>query len=138
MYFGDTNIWAAHSPDGIQWTTIQEPVLRPRDGHFDSRLVEPGPAPIRTDDGILLIYNGADDDLVYGVGQVLLDPENPTQVLDRTAQPFLSPTTELERGGQISNVVFAEGLARLGNTWFLYYGMGDSGIGVATHAAGAE
>ena len=138
MYFGDTNIWAAHSPDGIQWTPVEEPVMRPRDGHFDSRLVEPGPAPIMTDGGILLIYNGADDDLVYGVGQVLLDPDDPTHVLDRTEVPFLTPTTELERGGQISNVVFAEGLARLGDTWFLYYGMGDSGIGVATHTPGSE
>lgn len=132
MYFGDTNIWAAHSENGITWTVVEEPVLTPRVDQFDSRLVEPGPAPIMTDDGILLLYNGADDELVYAAGQALFDPTDPTKLIARSTQPFLLPTTELERTGQIPNVVFIEGLARFNDRWFLYYGMGDSGIGVAT------
>lgn len=131
MYFGDTNIWAAHSEDGIQWTVVEEPVLTPRDGKFDSRLVEPGPAPIITEDGILLLYNGADDDLFYASGQALFSPSDPTELIARSEAPFLTPTTELERTGQIPNVVFIEGLVRFDDRWFLYYGMGDSGIGVA-------
>lgn len=138
MYFGDTNIWAAHSEDLVHWTPIEEPVMRPRDGHFDSELVEPGPSPFMTDQGILMIYNGADDDLVYGVGQVLLDPEDPTRVVARSDTPFLTPTSDLEKHGQISNVVFAEGLVQHQDTWYLYYGMGDSGIGVATFTPDAE
>ncbi|HEY7416940.1 MAG TPA: hypothetical protein VH593_17270, partial [Ktedonobacteraceae bacterium] len=38
MYFGDTNIWAAYSTDLLSWTIIEEPVLFPREGCFDSRL----------------------------------------------------------------------------------------------------
>lgn len=133
MYYGDTNIWAATSDDLINWTPIEEPVMRPREGMFDSGLIEPGPTPLITDDGILMLYNSADDDLVYRAGQVLFDINDPTNVLERSDSHFLEPDTQLEVEGQIPNVVFIEGLAKLGNTWYLYYGMGDSGIGVATY-----
>lgn len=133
MYYGDTNIWAATSDDLISWTPIEEPVMRPREGMFDSGLIEPGPTPLITDDGILLLYNSADDDLVYRAGQVLFDINDPTKVLKRSDTYFMEPDTQLEVEGQIPNVVFIEGLARLGNIWYLYYGMGDSGIGVATY-----
>ena len=89
MYFGDTNIWAAHSPDGLEWTVVEEPVLTPRAGMFDSRLVEPGPAPLMTEEGILLLYNGADQDLVYSAGQALFDPRDPTRLIARSEEPFL-------------------------------------------------
>ena len=131
MYFGDTDIWAAHSPDLLHWTVVEEPVLRRRPGRFDSRLVEPGPPPVRTDDGILLLYNGADDDLVYVNAQALFDPSDPTRLLERSETPFLAPSTRLEQEGQVPNVVFIEGLVSFRNRWLLYFGMGDSGIGVA-------
>lgn len=131
MYYGDTNIWAAHSKDLLNWNTIEEPVLKPREGYFDSRLVEPGPQPLMTNQGILLLYNGADQNLVYESGQALFDANDPTKLIKRSKTSFLKPNTKLEQEGQVPNVVFIEGLARLNNTWFLYYGMGDSGIGVA-------
>src|SRR6056297_2023244 len=133
MYYGDTNIWAATSDDLITWTPVEEPVMQPREEMFDSRLIEPGPTPLITDDGILMLYNSADDDLVYRAGQVLFDINDPTKVLKRSDTHFMEPDSELEVDGQIPNVVFIEGLARLENTWYLYYGMGDSGIGVAMY-----
>jgi predicted GH43/DUF377 family glycosyl hydrolase len=135
MYFGDTNIWAAWSDDLLNWTVVEEPVMEPREGMFDSGLIEPGPTPLVREDGILLLYNSADEDLVYRTGQALFDRNDPTRLLKRSDTYFLEPETELEEGGQIPNVVFIEGLARLGNTWYLYFGMGDSGIGVATAPA---
>jgi len=133
MYYGDTNIWAATSDDLINWTPVEEPVMQPREEMFDSRLIEPGPTPLITDDGILMLYNSADEDLVYRAGQVLFDINDPTKVLKRSDTHFMEPDSELEVDGQIPNVVFIEGLARLENTWYLYYGMGDSGIGVAMY-----
>ena len=44
---------------------LHEPVLPRRPGQFDSRVVEPGPSPIVTKDGIVMVYNAADDKLVY-------------------------------------------------------------------------
>jgi beta-1,2-mannosidase len=132
MYFGDTNIWAAHSTDLINWTVVEEPAIRPRPGMFDSRLVEPGPPPMMTEHGILLLYNSADDSLKYAAAQALFDPKNPAQLIARSDEPFLEVTNELEKSGQIANVVFVEGLIESEGIWYLYYGMGDSGIGVAT------
>ena len=133
MFFGDTNIWAASSTDLLTWTVVEEPVLRPRPGYFDSRLVEPGPQPLLTDDGILLLYNAADSALHYAAGQALLDPADPTKLLARSDTPFMTPTVELEQTGQVPNVVFIQGLVDFKDRWFLYFGMGDSGIGVATY-----
>src|SRR6185437_4358493 len=60
---GQTGV--AYSDDLIHWTEpLDHPVLPHRAGKFDSRVVEPGPPPIVTKDGILLVYNGADDNLV--------------------------------------------------------------------------
>ena len=138
MYFGDTNIWAASSTDLLHWTVVEEPVLRPRPGHFDSRLVEPGPAPVLTDAGILLLYNAADSTLAYASGQALFDPADPTILLARSDTPFLTPTTILEQTGQVSNVVFIQGLVDFQGRSLLYFGMGDSGIGVAVHTPDGE
>lgn len=132
MYFGDTDVWAAHSEDLISWTMVEEPVLKRRAGQFDSRVVEPGPVPMMTDEGILLLYNGADDDLVYRSGQALFDTNDPTKLIARSGTPFLTPDVQLEKEGQVPNVVFIQGLVEFKDTWYLYYGMGDSGIGVAT------
>lgn len=132
MYFGDTNIWTAYSEDLLHWTMIEEPVLKPRKGKFDSRLVEPGPPPLMTKDGILLLYNAADEKLVYETGQVLFDAQDPTKLIARSDSSFLRPEAHLEQEGQIPNVVFIEGLVQFKGKWFLYFGMGDSGIGVAT------
>lgn len=131
MYYGDTNIWIAWSEDLINWTPVEKPVMHPRDGMFDSRLIEPGPTPIITDRGILLLYNSADEDLVYRTAQALFDINDPTKLLQRSDSWFLAPEMEMEVQGQIPNVVFIEGYAELAGRGYLYYGMGDSGIGVA-------
>jgi predicted GH43/DUF377 family glycosyl hydrolase len=133
MYFGDTNIWAAHSNNLHDWTVMEKPVLQPRKDHFDSLLVEPGPPPLITKDGILLLYNGADSGSRYACGQALFDKNDPTKIMQRSEGPFLSPSHAIEFSGQVPNVVFIEGLVAFQNRWFLYYGMGDSGIGVAVH-----
>lgn len=131
MYFGDTNIWIAWSEDLINWTPVEDPVMYTREGMFDSGLIEPGPTPIITENGILMLYNSADDDLVYRTSQALFDINDPTRLLKRSDNYFLAPELELEVDGQIPNVVFIEGYAELDNRGFLYFGMGDSGIGVA-------
>ena len=46
---------------------------------------------------------------------------------------FVNVPEVMEYARSLPNVVFAEGLVALNDSWFLYYGMGDSGIGVAKH-----
>lgn len=130
MYFGDSNIWIAYSDDLIHWEAEMEPVMRLRIGYFDSKLVEPGPPPIITDEGILLIYNGSDQQSRYSTGWVLFSKEDPTKVLRRANEPILEVTKDWEKFGKVYNVVFAEGLVEYEDTWYLYYGAADTYIAV--------
>ncbi len=123
----------AYSEDLLHWTeALDQPVLRSRPGTFDSKVVEPGPAPIITPEGIFLIYNGADDQLLYSTGWVLFDKKDPTKVLARSEKPIFSPGPEWEKVGQVPNVVFVEGLVRDKNRWLIYYGGADKYVGVVS------
>lgn len=131
MYFGDSSIWIAYSDDLIDWDVVNEPVMKIRPDHFDSRGIEPGPIPIMTEQGILLIYNGWNDNITYKVGAVLFSVDDPTRVLKRLDQPILEPTEVSELQGQVPNVVFASSLVQHEGVLYLYYGGADSCIGVA-------
>jgi beta-1,2-mannosidase len=79
----------ASSVDLIHWTdALDAPVLPRRPGRFDSRVVEPGPAPLLTGDGIVLIYNGADDGLVYRTGIARFDRRDPRRLLSARTRQF--------------------------------------------------
>jgi predicted GH43/DUF377 family glycosyl hydrolase len=122
----------AWSTDLLHWTdALDEPVLARRPGQFDSRVVEPGPPPVITQQGIFLIYNGADDHLVYRTGWALFDKQDPAKVLARADTPLFEPDEEWEKVGQVPNVVFVEGLVRSGTRWLFYYGGADKYVGVA-------
>lgn len=143
MYFGEGSIFHAWSDDLLHWTPApnDRPVLVPTPGSFGSYLVEVGPPPIRTNNGlILLLHNAAtkrdDGSVRYTCGQVLLDPSRPTEVLARMDRPWLQPRTLEERHGLVSNVTFVEGLVHFRDAWFAYYGQSDSTLGVAVYRVG--
>jgi len=122
----------ASSIDLLHWRdATREPVLTQRPSAFDSRVMEPGPAPILTDRGILLLYNGADDHLVYGPGWVLFDRSDPSRVLARADHPFVLPKFPWEKTGNVPNVIFLEGVVRNDSTLNLtgYYGAADKYVG---------
>jgi beta-1,2-mannosidase len=122
----------AYSNDLVHWTeATQMPVLPSRAGKFDARVVEPGPPPIITKHGILLIYNGADDKRVYRTGLALFSRHDPSKLIWRTGQPVFWPEKDWEKVGQVPNVVFLEGLAEKNGRYLLYYGSADKYVGVA-------
>ncbi|MBI3929661.1 MAG: glycosidase [Armatimonadetes bacterium] len=150
MIFGDTTMHLAVSADLVHWEPIEKPVLEPRWDRFDSLLVESGPPLLRTQEGILCIYNSAGHDLDppagstpeeaskflfaqrrYAVGMALLDPKDPTRVLARTDEPILTVTEDWEKNGYVGNVVFSEGLVKVNGEWLMHYGGADHVIGVA-------
>ncbi len=125
----------ASSTDLLHWTeATQSPVLPVRPGRFDSRVAEPGPSPIVTPDGIVLIYNGADDKLVYRTGVAIFDRNDPSKLLWRSDEPIFSPAKDWEKVGQVPNVVFVEGMVRQGSRYLFYYGGADKYVGVAEAA----
>jgi beta-1,2-mannosidase len=128
MYFlgtsaGNINqMGLAYSIDLLHWTeATKTPVLPRRPGMFDSRVVEPGPPPILTRDGIVLVYNGADDKLVYRTGIVVFDKKDARKVISRTDQPVFAPEREWEKVGQVPNVVFVEGAIKQADCYLFYY-----------------
>ena len=138
MYFLATSrdnrdqIGLASSTDLLHWTEATDaPVLPVRAGNFDSRVAEPGPAPILTPKGIVLIYNGADDKLVYRTGVAMFDRKDPRALLSRTDTPIFAPEKDWEKVGQVPNVVFVEGMVRKGERYLFYYGGADTNVGVA-------
>ena len=138
MYFlgtsadGTDQMGLASSADLIHWTEeTKTPVLPRRPGQFDSRVVEPGPPPMLTSDGIVLIYNGANDKLVYRTAVAIFDRNDPRKVLYRSDHPIFAPELEWEKVGQVPNVVFVEGMARKGDRLLFYYGGADKYVGVA-------
>src|SRR6266436_3508665 len=119
----------AYSSDLLHWSEVGDtPVLPRRPGMFDSRVVEPGPPPILTPRGIVLIYNGADDNLVYRTGVALFDRNDPRKLISRTDEPVFAPEKEWEMTGQVANVVFVEGAVVRHGRYFLYYGAGDKHV----------
>lgn len=138
MYFLGTSsdktdqMGLAYSPDLIHWIEATDaPVLPGRAGRFDSRVVEPGPPPIMTKDGIMLIYNAADDNLVYRTAIAIFDRRDPRKLLWRSEDPVFFPEKAWEKFGQVPNVVFVEGMAKHEGRYLLYYGAADKYVGVA-------
>jgi predicted GH43/DUF377 family glycosyl hydrolase len=138
MYFlgtsadGKDQAGLASSPDLIRWTEATEkPVLPVRSGQFDSRVAEPGPAPIITSGGIVLIYNGADDKLIYRTGVAIFDANDPSRLIWRSSMPVFSPERDWEKVGQVPNVVFVEGMIADRNRYLFYYGGADKFVGIA-------
>jgi len=122
----------ASSTDLLHWTeATQIPVLRVRPDRFDSRVAEPGPAPIVTPEGIVLIYNGADDKLVYRTGIAIFDRNDPRKLLWRSDEPVFWPEKDWEKIGQVPNVVFVEGMLQRGDRYLFYYGGADTNVGIA-------
>jgi predicted GH43/DUF377 family glycosyl hydrolase len=146
MYFGVPHIWLASSEDLVNWEPIEDyagnlaPVLSPRPGYFDSWLVEAGPPPVLTEDGIVVLYNAGNSqnigveelgNRIYTGGQALYDAQEPWKILDRADKPFIKPELPFEKSGQYEDgTTFIEGLVYFKDTWYLYYGTADSMVGV--------
>lgn len=108
------------------------PVVGPRAGMWDSQKVGIAAPPLRTKKGWLLFYHGVSDEGIYRVGAILLALKDPTIVVGRTTDFIFEPETAYEKNGQVSQVVFPCGVVNRKGTLFMYYGGGDSVVGVAT------
>lgn len=149
MYWGDNNIYGATSDNLIDWFPLEDGngdlkiLLSPRDGYFDSSMIECGPPALLTDKGILLFYNGENKPgdlgnlsyppyMVAG-GQALFDKNSPDRLKDRLDEPFLL-SAKLEKESSVSdNRIFIQSLVYFHNEWYLYYGNGGSKIEVAVY-----
>lgn len=126
---GDPAIWIASSPDLRDWGGHRQ-LMPIRPGAWDGERIGCGAEPVRTERGWLQIYHGAivtpDGGVVYCLGAVLLDLDEPWNILARRRAPVMVPEAGYEVRGFVDNVVFHNGLVdRRDGTLDLYYGAAD-------------
>jgi len=129
--FGD--IFYATSPDIIHWGCHRF-VFGPKKGSWQSTKVGPGPAPIETKEGWLLIYHGvwtSCNGYLYYAGGALLDLDKPWKTLYRSRDYLLGPTEPYERVGDVPNVIFPSSAVVKDGNLRLYYGCADTCISMA-------
>jgi beta-1,4-mannooligosaccharide/beta-1,4-mannosyl-N-acetylglucosamine phosphorylase len=130
------NVWISYSNDLKMWGDARC-VMTIRGGFWDSERIGASAPPIETPQGWLEIYHGIKCNSggpVYRLGVVLLDLEDPSKIIGRSAVPVLSPREYYERIGDIGNVVFSCGAVPNPHSGGLkiYYGAGDTCICVGT------
>ncbi len=134
--FGD--VFYSVSPDLTFWGKhrfVMGPVPGDRSA-WQSKKIGPGPVPIETDEGWLLIYHGVIntcDGFVYRMGCALLDLDEPWKVKLRSRFYILGPKEDYERTGDVPNVTFP--CAALADSATgriaIYYGCADTVTGLA-------
>jgi predicted GH43/DUF377 family glycosyl hydrolase len=121
---GGNYIWVAESPDGIHWGN-HKCIIKTRKDKWDCKRVGAGAAPIKTDQGWLSIYHGANNKHQYCLGAFLMDLDDPSKVIAQTDAPIMSPTTDYEINGFFGEVVFTNGHVVDGDELTIYYGAAD-------------
>lgn len=108
---------------------------------FEELKIGGGPAPLRVPEGWLLMHHGVtgiidgafsqQQKVNYAAGAMILDADDPTQVIRRTSEPLLKAETKDETDGIVPNVVFPTAIEEIDGVHYVFYGMADSKIGVA-------
>ncbi len=122
------NLFLLQSDNLEEWSDGQL-LLEPR---YPWELVQIGNCgpPVELDEGWLLLTHGVGAMRKYSIGAILLDKDDPSKVIGRTAQPILSAANE-DREGYVPNVVYTCGAVRIGDDLFMPYGVADSSVAFA-------
>ena len=134
--FGD--IFISQSPDLEFWGRHRYVMgtVKGNDSAWQSTKVGPGPVPIETDEGWLLIYHGVIttcNGFVYRMGCALLDIDEPWKVKYRSKDYILAPNELYECVGDVPNVTFPCATLADADTGriAIYYGCADTVTGLA-------
>lgn len=88
-------------------------------------------SPILTEHGWLLFTHGVGAMRKYALGCALLDRDDPSKVIARSAKPILT-AIDADRFGYVPNVVYTCGALLVGEQLLIPYGISDSAVGFAT------
>ncbi|TXC72799.1 glycosidase [Sphingomonas ginsenosidivorax] len=116
------NIWLLRSDDLYTWEQ-GAPIMAPK---YPWEFVQLGNcgSPLEIDEGWLVFTHGVGLVRGYCIGACLLDKDDPSRVLARTASPLLFPSAE-QRGGYVPNVTYSCGGLLVGRRVLLPYAIGD-------------
>ncbi len=131
--FGD--VFYSESPDLVHWGRHRH-VMAPVPLSWQATKIGPGPTPIETDEGWLVLYHGvltSCNGFVYSMGAALLDRDEPWRVVARGSNFLLAPHVSYEQVGDVPNVVFpcAALVDHAGDRVTIYYGGADTVVCMA-------
>jgi predicted GH43/DUF377 family glycosyl hydrolase len=123
------NMWLLYSDDLYNWDEGTR-IMGPK---YPWEFVQIGNcgSPIEIDEGWLVFTHGVGLIRGYCVGACLLDKDDPSKVLARTASPLLFPSAE-QRGGYVPNVTYSCGALLHRRQILLPYAVGDEYSAFAT------
>jgi predicted GH43/DUF377 family glycosyl hydrolase len=124
-------MWICYSDDLATWSTPELVATAATDWEY--KKIGGAAPPIKTDAGWLTLYHGVDKDNVYRCGVMILDTDNPGKVVARAKSFILEPVEYYEKFGlYIPNFVFPTGTAVVDGVVYIYYGVTDTAICLAT------
>jgi predicted GH43/DUF377 family glycosyl hydrolase len=118
----DENLFIMFSESPHHWNDPRI-ILRPKEMWESVKIGNCG-SPIETEAGWLVITHGVGPMRKYCIGAILLDPNDPAQVIGRLKQPLLSPEGR-EREGYVPNVVYSCGSLLHGRQLILPFAVSD-------------
>lgn len=131
--FGD--IFLSQSPDMTFWGKHRH-VMSPSGNWWKGMKIGPGPIPIETTEGWLMIYHGVCNTCngyVYSMGAALLDIDDPSKVIADTTDFILTPQEDYETVGFVPNVAFPCASIQDADTGriAIFYGAADTYCAIA-------
>ena len=125
-------IWISYSDDLLEWTEPELVAVAENFG-WEGTKIGAAAAPLKTEQGWLLLYHGVDQKSVYRVGALLLDLSNPQKVIARTKNYIMEPREYYEKFGLVlPNVIFPTANIIVNDLVYIYYGCCDTCISLAT------
>ncbi len=126
--FGD--IFISYSPDMIHWGRHRH-VMTSGELWWRNTKIGPGPVPIETTEGWLMIYHGVSNTCRgynYNMGAALLDIDDPSKVLFDSKDFIMTAEEPYETSGFVPNVIFPCATLNDADTGriALYYGSADT------------
>ncbi len=123
------NLYLIYSDDLYAWGGGQA-IVKPKQPWEFVQIGNCG-SPIELDEGWLLLTHGVGPVRKYSIGAVLLDKQDPSRVLARSAEPLVRPDLS-EREGYVPNVVYTCGAMRHADRIILPYAVSDTFSKLAT------
>lgn len=88
-------------------------------------------SPVETEQGWIVITHGVGPMRRYSLGALLLDLDDPSQLIGRLDSPLLEPADD-ERNGYVPNVVYSCGAMLHAGSLVVPYGFADQGVRIMT------
>ena len=122
------NLYLMYS-DNMEFWPKPKPLLKPQ---FPWEFIQIGNcgSPIETDKGWLVLTHGVGPMREYSIGAILLDKDDPSQVIGQLRTPLLHPRNN-ERNGYVPNVVYTCGAMVFRDTLILPFAVSDFATDIA-------